>query len=118
MKYALVGAVFALSAPFSLAADSACTSVSSETSAAIAKSPNKVLEIVSKLVSANESCACEVVKSAIITTEASKDLVGQIVATAVKAAPAKSSLVSTCALAIAPDAQAQIVFSRCWYRWS
>lgn len=109
MKYALVGVVFAMAAPFSVAADDVCISTSKETTAAIAKSPSKVLEIVERLVSSNEGCSCEVVKAAIIATEANKDLVAQIVETAAKAAPDKLSIITTCALAVAPDAQSEIV---------
>lgn len=108
MKYALVGAVFALAAPSMVAAEG-CNDVSQKTVAAIAKSPSKVLEVVSKLVASNEGCSCEIVKAAIIATEADKDLVGQIVETAIAAAPKESSLISTCALAVAPDAQSEIV---------
>lgn len=109
LKFALVGVLFASATTFAGAAESNCQEVTKATNAAVAKSPEKVLEIVAKLVAENKACSCEVVKAAIISTEADKELVGKIVETAVKAAPEQISLISTCALAVAPDAQAQIV---------
>lgn len=111
MKYAFVGALFAAAAPALSAAQpnaEACYSVSQITTKTIAASPSTVLESVAKLVSANESCACEVVKAAIISTEADKELVAQILDTAITSAPLKISEMIPCAQAVAPDASEEI----------
>ena len=114
MKYAFVGAVFAAALPFAVAAEKSaadvkkCSAVYKSASKAIAKDPVKVLELVSKLVAANESCAADVVKAAIITTKANKELVGQIVETAATAAPKQLSQIAAAATAVAPDTSPQI----------
>ena len=114
MKYALVGALFAAAAPFAVAAERSaadvkkCSAVYQSASKAIAKDPAKVLELVSKLVAANESCAAEVVKAAIVTTKASGELVGQIVETAATVAPKQLSHIAAAAMAVAVDSRVQI----------
>ncbi|WP_143185182.1 MULTISPECIES: hypothetical protein [Rubritalea] len=108
LKFALVGVLFA-AAPLAGASESNCNEVVKITNSAIAQSPDKVLDVVAKLVTKHKDCSCEVVKAAIIATEADKELVGKIVEVAVKAAPEQLSLISTCALVVAPDAQAEIV---------
>lgn len=113
MKYALAGALFATTASFAIAAESAveaqkCSEIYQSSAAVITQSPAQVLELVSKQVAANESCAGDVVKAAIIVTSASNELVAQIVETAVTAAPKQLSKIVTVAVATAPDASAQI----------
>lgn len=114
MKYAFVGALFAAAIPFSAAAEKSvadvkkCSAVYESASKAIAKDPAKVLELVSKLVAANESCAADVVKAAIKTTKANKELVGQIVETAATAAPKQLSQIAAAAMSVAVDSSAQI----------
>lgn len=93
----------------SVASATDCYQISKEAAKQITAAPADVLSIVVNKIQANESCVCEVVKTAIVTTEADKQLVAQIVDAAITAAPKKVSLVSTCALAVAPDAQAEIV---------
>jgi len=70
--------------------------------------PSKVLEIVSKEVSAAPACACEIVKAAIEGTQAKPETVAAIVEAAVIAAPEQMRLISQCAVAIAPDALAEV----------
>ena len=106
IKFALVGALLA-TIPVATAAD--CYSISKLVAKAISAQPKNVLSIVSDQISANESCACEVVKAAIVITEADKKLVAQIVEQAIEAAPEKVSLITTCALAVAPDAHAEVM---------
>lgn len=113
MKYALAGALFATSATFASAAEASveakkCSAVYQSSSAAITQSPGKVLEHVSALVAANEACAGDVVKAAIVVTRANNELVGQIVEAAVAAAPKQVSKIVASAVATAPDASAAI----------
>ncbi len=107
LKFALVGALLAVAAPVASAAD--CYAVSKSVAKEIAAKPKHVLTIVSEQIAANEACACEIVKAAIVVTEADKTLVAQIVEQAIEAAPKKVSLITTCALAVAPDAHAEVM---------
>lgn len=110
IKYAIVGGLFAAVSPAVIAEDTKkCSAIYQETSQVIAKSPSQVLEIVGKMVAANEACAPEVVKAAIITTKADANLVALIVETAGNAAPKQISSIALAAYASAPDAKEQIV---------
>jgi len=70
--------------------------------------PDKILEEVSKQVSASPKCACEIVKAAIEGTSANEDLVAAIVETAVVSAPDQMRIIAQCAVAVAPDALAKV----------
>lgn len=70
---------------------------------AVEKEPQKVLVIVEDNMVANESCACEIVKSAIVASKADADLVKQIVQTAVHIAPNRAAIIAECASAVTPD---------------
>ncbi len=85
-----------------------CLKLSSTLKSALAAQPSLVLEKVEALVAANESCACEIVKAAIVSTEADKKLVGEIVRTASLAAPDQMRVVAQCAVAVAPDAVVEV----------
>jgi hypothetical protein len=63
---------------------------------------------VQKQVAANPACSCEVVKAAIVASEADRQLVGQIVSTAVEAAPENLRIIAQCAIAVAPDALPEV----------
>lgn len=107
IKYALFGAVLALITPaFADAPD--CYKVSTAVKKAVAAQPDKVLELVATQVAQNESCACEVVKAAIVASNADKKLVANIVDAAVTAAPGKVRIIGQCAVAVAPDALAEV----------
>lgn len=107
IKYALFGAVLASVTPaFADAPD--CYKVSTAVKKAVTAQPDKVLELVASQVAQNESCACEVVKAAIVASDADKALVANIVETAVTAAPSKMRIIGQCAVAVAPDALAQV----------
>jgi hypothetical protein len=67
-----------------------------------------VLEIVEAQVKANPDCACEVVKAAIEGSVADTAKVASIVEVAATAAPEQMRLISQCAVAIAPDALADV----------
>jgi len=107
LKFALVGALLAVSAPLASAAD--CYVVSKAVAEKITAKPNKVLSIVSEQVAANQDCAGAIVKSAIVATDASKSLVAQIVEQAIEAAPKHRALIVTSALAVAPDANEEVL---------
>ena len=64
--------------------------------------PPKVLVIVEDAMVANETCACEIVKGAILGSKANSDLTKQIVLTATHIAPKMAPLIAECAGAISP----------------
>lgn len=107
LKYAIFACAVA-SAPVALAEEANCTKVSKTVIKLVTAKPDNVLAIVERLTAANPTCSCEVVKGAIVATEANGKLVGQIVATAIEAAPDKMSVITSCAIAVAPDALPQI----------
>lgn len=113
MKNALIGALLLAAAPFATAEDAKahavkCGEIYKEASVAVAKSPAKVLEIIAKMVAANEACAGSVVKAAIVATNANDELVSQIVEAAVSAAPKQASSIAANATAVAPSASGKI----------
>ncbi len=65
--------------------------------------PIELLRLVDAEVSAHPSCACEIVKAAILGTECDDAIVGYVVETAVRAAPEHMRLIAQCAIATAPD---------------
>ncbi len=107
MKYALFGAVLALVTPVYAEAPD-CYKVSTAVKKAVAAHPERVLELVATQVAQNESCACEVVKAAIVASAADKQLVAGIVEAAIEVAPSKVRIIGQCAVAVAPDALAEV----------
>ncbi|MGJ8672938.1 hypothetical protein [Rubritalea sp.] len=105
---ALLAALLTGSAAFA-AENKACPTVEETAKTEITKAPEDVLKLVSKLVAQNEACAGEVVKAAIIATDADEALVGQIVEAAATAAPKMASEIASYAFATAPDAKPAIV---------
>lgn len=97
-------AVMLAGAPAAFAEESSCYDRSVAITKMVSAQPDKVLEIVEREVAASPGCSCEVVKAAIVATEADRKLVAQIVATAINAAPEKMRIVAQCAVAVAPDA--------------
>jgi len=85
-----------------------CGSVGAQVTQEVTAKPENVLAIVSEKISANPSCACEVVKAAIEAVKADKELVGQIVFTAVVAGPTEATSIAECAVAVAPEASENI----------
>lgn len=105
--YTVISAVLALVAPaFAEAPD--CHDVANVVKKAIVAHPEKVLDIVSGQIGQNESCACEVVKAAIVASDADKALVAEIVTVAIEVAPDKIRIIGQCAVAVAPDALAEV----------
>ncbi len=107
LNYAILACAVA-TAPAALAEESNCTKVSETVIKLVTAKPDNVLAIVERQTAANPTCSCEVVKGAIVATEASRELVSQIVATAIESAPDKMSVITSCAIAVAPDALPQI----------
>jgi hypothetical protein len=85
-----------------------CLQLSLSVKHAVAAEQSKVLEIVATEVSATPGCACEIVKAAIEGSSAKPATVAAIVETAATAAPEHLRLISQCAVAVAPDALAQV----------
>jgi len=107
IKYALFGAILASVTP-AFAETPDCYKISTAVKKAVAAHPEKILELVAAQVAQNESCACEIVKAAIVTSDADKQLVASIVETAITAAPSKVRIIGQCAVAVAPDALAEV----------
>lgn len=106
-KYALFGAALALITP-AYADKTDCYKVYTVVKKAVSAQPGKVLELVKTNVAQNESCACEIVKAAIVASNADKKLVAGIVETAIESAPTKVRIIGQCAVAVAPDALAEV----------
>lgn len=85
-----------------------CLALSVAVKNSVSSEQSKVLEIVSKEVSASSSCACEIVKAAIEGANANSQTVAAIVEAASVAAPDQMRLVAQCAVAVAPDALADV----------
>lgn len=56
----------------------------------------------------NETCACEVVKAAVLASKADKAMVQQIVQTALAVAPKMSAVIAECAEAAAPGSGVEV----------
>ena len=113
LRIALGALVLGISSNAALA-ETDCLKLSVEVKHAAAAKPEAVLELVERQVSANPTCACEVVKAAIEATKADAKTVAAIVETVAQVAPDQMRLVSQCAVAVAPDAltEVQMVMAR------
>ncbi len=87
---------------------SPCDNIANDVREAVAKDPAKVLMIVEDALVINETCACEVVKAAIIGSKADSAMVQQIVQTGMAVAPKMSAVIAECASAVAPDSGANV----------
>jgi hypothetical protein len=85
-----------------------CVAVAKRVAERIGEDSTRVLLTVEDAVIANEACACEIVKAAILASKADGELVRQIVFTAASAAPAQTALIAECALSVAPEAASEI----------
>lgn len=92
----------------SSAADPDCAAAAKQVSRQVAAKPERVLIFVEDALVVNDSCACEIVKAALVSASASPKLAGQIVLIAINAAPTKATLIADCAKAASPDASADI----------
>lgn len=98
----LFGLAYAANTSAILAQSSACDDIAKDVSAAIQKDPSKALMIVEDALVINESCACEIIKAAIISTQADSALVNQIVQTGIAVAPKMSGVIMDCATSVSP----------------
>ncbi len=89
-------------------ADADCQSLSLSVKQRIRLDDSKLLEIVETELKANPTCACEVVKPAIHTSDADTTLVLSIVETSITAAPAMMRIISQCAIAADPNSLAGV----------
>jgi hypothetical protein len=113
LRFALVAAALGL-APAVATAETDCIALAASVKITVAEKPAEVLQVVEKEVSASPDCACDVVKAAIQASKADAKTVAAIVETAASVAPDKMRLISQCAVAVAPEALAdvQAVLSR------
>ena len=107
---ALVFLGFVSMATLATASDpSPCDQIAKDVRAAVGKDPSKVLMIVEDALVINESCACEIIKSAITASSADGAMVQQIVQTALAVAPKMASIITECANAVAPGSAEAVV---------
>lgn len=85
-----------------------CPDIALAVTARINHDSSALLEIVQAETAANPSCACEIVKAAIQTTDGDVAQVLAIVETAGTAAPEHLRLISQCAIAAAPEALTEV----------
>ena len=88
---------------FAEASKDDCATLSTKVQEEVTAKPDQVLVILSEKIASNPGCACEIVKAAITAAKADKDLVGEIVFTAVSAAPAEATTIAECAVAASPQ---------------
>jgi len=88
-----------------------CEDISKDVSAAIQKDPSKTLMIVEDALVINEACACEIIKAAILASQADSGLVNQIVQTGISVAPKMSGVIMDCATSVSPAAVTSVVSS-------
>ena len=81
-----------------------CESITMSVAHRIKVNTSKALEIVDSEVSANPSCACEIVKTAIQASGADVALVADITEVAITSAPDSMRMISQCAIAAMPEA--------------
>ena len=86
----LLGSAPAIGAP-------SCDKTAADVRAAVEAAPSRVLIIVEDAMIANEACACEIVKAAILASNANVDLTRQIALTAANVAPNLSKVIAECA---------------------
>jgi hypothetical protein len=100
--YSAVLAVFAvgLLGGTSAAAAPTCDKAAADVRAAVEAAPSRVLIIVEDAMIANEGCACEIVKAAILASNANPELARQITLTASNVAPNLSKVIAECARSV------------------
>ncbi len=94
--------------PNEKAKEADCSSLGLSVQQRVKLTPANVLEIVEAEITANASCACEIVKAALTTMKADPALTGQIVEVAATAAPESMRLISQCAIATVPEALGEV----------
>ncbi|WP_411827067.1 hypothetical protein [Luteolibacter sp. AS25] len=86
-----------------------CDDVKAAVGSQVSSSRESVLTIVSQAVSENEDCAGEIAAAAIAASNASNELVGQIVEVAGTIAPGQINVIARAAFVAAPGARAEII---------
>lgn len=79
-----------------------CADIANDVASAIQKDPSKTLMIVEDALVINETCACEIIKAAIVASKADATLVNQIVQTGISVAPKMSGIIMDCATTASP----------------
>jgi len=108
VRFALLSAALGLLSSSAALAAADCVKLALSVKLAVAANPSATLQIVEKEVAATPACACELVKAAIEGSKASVELVAAIVQTAATVAPEHRRLIGQCAVAVAPDARANV----------
>lgn len=103
---AMISAVYRESGKREAVSD--CPAISLSVEQRIKLDVSKVLEVVESEVTANPSCACEVVKTAIKASEADVAMVVSIVETSIHASPDNMRIISQCAIAAMPESIAEV----------
>ena len=85
-----------------------CTEVIAHLENEIVKEPARVLLAVEDALNSNDSCSCDIIKTAITASRADSKLVGEIVSTAINTIPTSASTIGECALKAAPEAAKEI----------
>lgn len=96
----LLGCMLAVFLTPAIGAPASCDDIAKDVRQAVAKDPSKVLMIVEDALVISEECACEIVKAAIIASNADAAKVKEIVQTAMAVAPKKSAIIAECAAAV------------------
>jgi hypothetical protein len=87
-----------------------CRSVSQPLKKAVKGKPvEDMLKLLEKEVTATPKCSCELILSAIMGYKPKPNVVASMVDTAINAAPDYMEVIVMCALAAAPDAEAEIL---------
>ena len=105
----LFGLVFMVHFSALQAQSGGCEDISRDVAVAIQNDPSKTLMIVEDALVINESCACEIIKAAILASQADSAMVNQIVQTGISVAPKMSGVIMDCATAISPAATVSTV---------
>ena len=109
----LLAGIFASALSFVAAAPSVaqgnCQDIAADVMAAIQKDPAKLLMVVEDALVINEACAGEIVRAAIIASEADATLANQIGQTAVSVAPKMSAAIADAVSVASPSASPQLV---------
>ncbi|MGV3662918.1 MAG: hypothetical protein ACO1TE_22225 [Prosthecobacter sp.] len=79
-----------------------CSEIANDVSVAVTKDPSKVLMVVEDALVINEGCAGDIVKAAIMTSNADSATANQIVQTAVSVAPKMAAVINDAASSVVP----------------
>ncbi len=86
-----------------------CDKIAELVRGAVEKEPQKVLIVVEDAMVTNEACAAEIVKAAILASQANSDLIKQIVATATHVAPKMAGVIAEAAASVSASPTAEVV---------